>query len=111
MWKLLITLNKNLFIAIPVMLLLGFGCGVLCEPNALKHAIVPLTFLMVYPMMVTLKLRKVFQGGDTKAQVLTQAINFGVIPFAVLFSDDFSSRTSPTWRSACFWPGWCPPAA
>lgn len=85
MWKLLFTLNKYLFIAIPVMLLLGFGCGVLCEPSALKHAIVPLTFLMVYPMMVTLKLRKVFQSGDGKAQWLAQAINFGIIPFAVLF--------------------------
>ncbi|RPJ75372.1 MAG: arsenic resistance protein [Desulfobacteraceae bacterium] len=85
MWNLLITLNKNLFIAIPVMLLLGFGCGVLCDPSALKHAIVPLTFLMVYPMMVTLKLRKVFQRGDDKAQWLAQAINFGIIPFAVLF--------------------------
>ena len=26
-------------------------------------------------------------------------------------SDDFSSRTNPTWRSACSWRGWCPPAA
>ena len=85
MWKLLITLNKNLFIAIPVMLLFGFACGVLFEPASLKHAIVPLTFLMVYPMMVTLKLRKVFQSGDGKAQWLAQAINFGIIPFAVLF--------------------------
>jgi ACR3 family arsenite efflux pump ArsB len=57
MWKLLTTINKNLFIAIPVMLLFGFACGVLFEPASLKHAIVPLTFLMVYPMMVTLKLR------------------------------------------------------
>jgi ACR3 family arsenite efflux pump ArsB len=45
---------------------------------------VPLTFLMVYPMMVTLKVRKVFQRGDGKAQWLAQAINFGIIPFAVL---------------------------
>jgi len=85
MWKLLIRLNKDLFIAIPVMLFLGFTCGVLFEPTPLKHAIVPLTFLMVYPMMVTLNVRKVLQRGDGKAQWLAQAINFGVIPFAVLF--------------------------
>jgi ACR3 family arsenite efflux pump ArsB len=84
MWKLLLTLNQNLFIAIPVMLLLGFACGALRDPGSLKHAIVPLTFLMVYPMMVTLKVRKVFQRGDGKAQWLAQAINFGIIPFAVL---------------------------
>jgi hypothetical protein len=74
MWKLPLTLNKNLFIAKPVMLLLSFGCGVLCDTAALKHAIVPLTFLMVYPMMVTLKVRRVFQRGDRRAQWLAQAI-------------------------------------
>jgi ACR3 family arsenite efflux pump ArsB len=36
---------------------------------------------MVYPMMVTLKIRQVFQAGDHRAQVLALAINFGVIPF------------------------------
>ena len=95
MWKLLLTLNKNLFIAIPVMLLLGFGCGVLCNPGSLKHAIVPLTFLMVYPMMVTLKVRKVFQRGDGKAQWLAQAINFGIIPFAVLLIGRFFFPNEP----------------
>jgi ACR3 family arsenite efflux pump ArsB len=95
MWKLLLTLNKNLFIAIPVMLLLGFGCGVLCDPGSLKHAIVPLTFLMVYPMMVTLKVRKVFQRGDGRAQWLAQAINFGIIPFAVLLIGRFFFPNEP----------------
>jgi ACR3 family arsenite efflux pump ArsB len=36
---------------------------------------------MVYPMMVTLKIKQVLEGGDGKAQLLTQAINFAVIPF------------------------------
>jgi hypothetical protein len=36
---------------------------------------------MVYPIMVTLKIKKVFEGGDLKAQVLTQCINFGIGPF------------------------------
>ena len=84
MWPLLLTLNKNLFTAIPAMLLLGFGCGVLCDPGPLRQAIVPLTFLMVYPMMVTLKVRKLFQRGGGKAQWLAQAVNFGFIPFAAL---------------------------
>jgi ACR3 family arsenite efflux pump ArsB len=37
---------------------------------------------MVYPMMVTLKSKKVIEGGDTKSQLLTQLLNFGLIPFA-----------------------------
>jgi ACR3 family arsenite efflux pump ArsB len=36
---------------------------------------------MVYPMMVTLNVRKVLEGGDARAQLLTQAINFAVVPF------------------------------
>lgn len=89
MWKLLLTTKQNLFIAIPLMLVMGFVFGIVFDSASLKHAIVPLTFLMVYPMMVTLKVRKVFQRGDGKAQWLAQAINFGIIPFAVLLIGRF----------------------
>ncbi|MFZ2039108.1 MAG: bile acid:sodium symporter [Desulfobacterales bacterium] len=81
MWTLLKRINQNLVTAIPVMMLLGFGYGTLCDPAFLKNLIVPLTFLMVYPMMVTLNVRRVFSGGDGRAQLLSQLINFGVIPF------------------------------
>jgi len=81
MWNLLTNLNKQLTLAIPAMLLAGFGCGLLVEAAPLKSLILPFTFLMVYPMMVTLKIRQVFEGGDLKAQLLAQAINFLVIPF------------------------------
>lgn len=81
MWTLLKRINQNLVAAIPVMMLLGFGYGTLCDPAFLKNLIVPLTFLMVYPMMVTLNVRRVFSGGDGRAQLLSQLINFGVVPF------------------------------
>jgi len=81
MWTLLATLNKNLVWAIPAMLLAGFGFGLATDAASLKALILPFTFLMVYPMMVTLKIRQVFAGGDLKAQVLAQAINFALIPF------------------------------
>lgn len=81
MWTLLARINKNLVVAIPLTMLAGFAFGVWFEARHLKAAIVPLTFLMVYPMMVNLKIRKVFERGDGKAQVLSQAINFMVIPF------------------------------
>jgi len=82
MWILLATLNKKLTIAIPAIIMAGIACGLLIDAVFLKSLILPFTFLMVYPMMVTLKLRQVLEGGDTKAQILTQAINFTVIPFA-----------------------------
>jgi len=81
MWKFLGMINKNLVTAIPLMMVLGFVFGITFESGFLKNLIVPFTFLMVYPMMVTLKIRKVLEGGDMKAQILTQCINFGIVPF------------------------------
>ena len=81
MLALLTRINKNLIFAIPVAMVLGFGFGLVAPVAWLKSLIVPLTFLMVYPMMVNLKLQKVLEGGDLKAQALAQAINFAVIPF------------------------------
>ncbi|WP_369681975.1 arsenic resistance protein [Malonomonas rubra] len=81
MWNLLGKLNKNLIIAIPTLMVLGFLFGWEFPAQGLKVMILPFTFLMVYPMMVTLKIRKVLEGGDAKAQLLTQFINFAIIPF------------------------------
>ena len=85
MWTLLRNMSKNLTLAIPVMMLAGFIFGIFMDAAFLKTLIIPFTFLMVYPMMVTLNIQKVFEGGDIKAQVLTQAINFGVVPFLAYF--------------------------
>jgi arsenite transporter len=84
MWKLLGKLNKNLILAIPAMLGAGFVFGLTTEPTFLKSLILPFTFLMVYPMMVTLKLREVFTTGDLRAQGLALLINFAIIPFVAL---------------------------
>lgn len=81
MLDLLAKLSKNLILAIPAAMLLGFAAGLLAPSAWMKSLIVPLTFLMVYPMMVSLKLAKVLEGGDGKAQWLAQAINFAIIPF------------------------------
>ena len=81
MFPLLMKIAKNLIIAIPIMMIAGFFYGIYADTGWLKTLIVPFTFLMVYPMMVTLKVKKVFEGGDAKAQILTQLINFGLIPF------------------------------
>ncbi len=81
MLKWLAFVSKNLILAIPVVMVLGFGFGLLGSVAWLKSLIVPLTFLMVYPMMISLKLAKVLEGGDAKAQWLAQGINFAIIPF------------------------------
>jgi arsenite transporter len=81
MWKLLQTISKNLVLAIPTVMILGFVSGLLGDAAWLKSLIVPFTFLMVYPMMVTLKINQVFSGGDLKAQIATQLVNFAIVPF------------------------------
>jgi ACR3 family arsenite transporter len=85
MWNLLVSLNKNLIWSIPAVMLLGLGLGVLTDPiflrDTLKSAIVPLTFLMVYPMMINLQVGKVLQGRDFRLQLTAQVINFAIIPF------------------------------
>ncbi|MCX5870549.1 MAG: bile acid:sodium symporter [Deltaproteobacteria bacterium] len=85
MWKFLLSINKKLFWAIPVMMLLGFLFGKSVNQEtvkSLKSLIMPLTFLMVYPMMVTLNIQHLKEGiKNVKLQVLTQAINFGIVPF------------------------------
>lgn len=84
MWNYLIKINKNLVYAIPAMLLAGFAFGLAVNPDtvkSLKNLIIPLTFLMVYPMMVTLNIKNLKQGLNIRLQVTAQIINFAVIPF------------------------------
>ena len=85
MWKLLIRINRNLIYAIPLLMVAGFCFGANAESSlvrSLKFLIMPLTFLMVYPMMVTLNIKHLLQGiKNVKLQLLVQFVNFGIIPF------------------------------
>jgi len=74
-------LQKNLILSIPLTMLVALFYGYFNEVGYLKNLIIPLTFLMVLPMMITLPIRKVFEGGDLKVQVATQFINFAITPF------------------------------
>lgn len=74
-------LTKNLSIAIPVALAMGLVFGLLFPADGLRALIVPLTFLMVFPMMVGLKLGQLAERGGARLQLTAQALNFAVIPF------------------------------
>lgn len=80
MWKILGTINKKLIIAIPAAMLSGFGFGLFFPSQFLGGFIVPMTFLMVFPMMATLRLQNLLRWNDVRTQILTQAVNFVVIP-------------------------------
>ncbi|MEO0434072.1 MAG: bile acid:sodium symporter, partial [Cyanobacteria bacterium J06656_5] len=81
MWKILGFFQKNLVWSIPIFMVTGLIAGAVTNPAPLKALIIPLTFLMVYPMMINLQVQKVLTGGNYRIQLLTQLINFGVIPF------------------------------
>jgi len=81
MWTVIAWLKNNLVWSIPIFMVAGLIFGAIVNPAFLKSAIIPLTFLMVYPMMINLQVQKVFSGGDIKVQLVTQVINFAVVPF------------------------------
>lgn len=49
--------------------------------RAVARLITPLTFLMVYPMLAILDLKQRAARADGRLQIVTQLLNFGVIPF------------------------------
>lgn len=81
MFKILFLIQKNLIYSIPFFMILGFGYGYISDASYLRMLITPMTFLMVYPMMVTLDPEKIFIKGDGKLQLYTQIVNFLFIPF------------------------------
>lgn len=85
MWRLLSLIQKNLVWMIPISMLLGLVVGYLVDVSALKYLIIPVTFVMVYPMMATLNVKTIFKGRDIKLQTVTQLINFLLIPALAFF--------------------------
>ncbi len=86
MFKILSVLQKNLVWAIPISMALGLGFGYFFNADPLKQFIIPVTFIMVYPMMTTLNIKSIFKGKDYKLQLTTQIINFVIIPIIAYFT-------------------------
>lgn len=96
-FNLLTYIKKNLIYSILIAMVLGVVAGYFIkDPSFLKLAILPLTIMMVYPMMVTLKFSSLLQKGNIKLQVVTQLINFIVFPLiafviGIIFFKDSSA--------------------
>ncbi len=80
-WAILELFQKKLIWSIPAVMAFGIIYGNILNPDVLRNFIIPFTFLMVYPMMVTLRISKVFSGGGIKVQIFAQIVNFLIIPF------------------------------
>jgi len=80
-------IKKNLIMFILLSIALGVLIGGLYpeEVAHLKVAIIPLTFMLVYPMMVTLNFKSMTEKINLKLQGTTQLINFIVFPLIAYF--------------------------
>ncbi|RJX33330.1 MAG: arsenic resistance protein [Oxalobacter sp.] len=81
MWKVIAILQSRLIWTIPAAMLAGIASGYFFDMSFVKVTVVPLTFLMVYPMMINMEIRKVLNFDGLKCQLAAQVINFGIIPF------------------------------
>lgn len=81
MFKLLQKVSRKLTVAIPLALLAGFIYGIFFDAKPLKGLVLPLTFMMVYPMMVNLNWEKLFKGKDFNVVLVAQVVNFVLVPF------------------------------
>lgn len=73
-------LSKNLSLSIPLFLVLGLLTGLMIPAQSLSLLIMPLTMLMVYPMMVGVKASQLFVPGNNQVQWWALGINFIFIP-------------------------------
>ncbi|MFO7874075.1 MAG: bile acid:sodium symporter [Bacteroidales bacterium] len=81
MWKMIAYLQKKLIYSIPLSMIAGLLLGHFFDVSFLRSLILPLVFLMIYPMMVNLQIKKIFSGGDLKLQLSSLFISFAIIPF------------------------------
>jgi len=84
--KILKFFQKNLVWVIPISMGFGLAFGYFFKAAPLKQYIIPVTFIMVYPMMVTLNVKSIFKGEDYKLQLTTQLINFVLIPVIAYYT-------------------------
>jgi len=95
MWNILKNFQQNLIWSIPGFMILGLVFGSFFSPQFLKSWIIPLTFFMVYPMMVSMNMKELLNKGENKVQVVTIILNFGVIPFIGYFIGKIAFPDTP----------------
>jgi len=71
---------KNLALAIPAILAVGFVCGYYIDTSVLKSIILPMTFLMIYPTMIGFSIKEAYNLSHIKVLVFSLILNFLVIP-------------------------------
>jgi ACR3 family arsenite efflux pump ArsB len=80
-WKITSYLKIHLSIVILVTVVFAIINGAIFNLKVLKSLTIPLTILIVFPMMIGLRFQDIFSLKDVKVQLITQVVNFAIIPF------------------------------
>ncbi|MBN2405403.1 MAG: arsenic resistance protein [Coriobacteriia bacterium] len=91
--KILSRLTKHLVVLIPISMGLGLGAGLVVDMTPFKALILPMTMLMVYPMLVNFRPAEALDLKDSRAVGVAMVLDFLVLPvlawgLAMLFFRD-----------------------
>lgn len=87
-------LSASLLWTIPLAMVVGLVGGLVFDLSALKSLVLPLTMLMVYPMLVNVRLGDAFGPTDIRPVSTAMALNFVALPLLawvlarIFFSSD-----------------------
>jgi len=95
MWYILSKIKEKLSLSILIAMVIGLIVGYFVNTSFLNNLIIPLTILMVFPMMVNLDFSMLFKKGDTKILVLAQLINFIFIPLLAFAIGSLFFKSQP----------------
>lgn len=118
MWTVLRFIKEKLVWILPVAMVSGIILGATVDVSFLRALIVPLTILMVLPMMVNLEWSNLLGRNIGSGFILALGINFAIVPFLaygigrLIFPDDQSAviglvliGTLPTSGMTISWTG------
>lgn len=80
MFKVLSHIKDKLTIYLPLTMALAIAYGYYFDPSQLRSLMPIIIFLMVYPMMVTLRYKELLTKGNRKLHFVAQGINFIIFP-------------------------------
>ena len=78
--RVLASLSKRLVVLIPLAMVLGLVAGLALDVSSLQSLVLPMTMLMVYPMLVNFRVREALDLADGKAIGLAMFLDFIVLP-------------------------------
>ncbi len=73
-------LSKHLVVLIPAAMAIGLVTGIATDLTRLSALVLPMTMLMVFPMLVNFQLGDIVAGKDSKAVGLAMGLDFLVLP-------------------------------